>query len=211
MAIPSRSLTPTALWSPYLSPENEDTLISATTDVKIGGIALSDGTQGLLVQNWYLNVVNVGLSSSYVTVTDSSGNTTTLFSAAGITWARLAFDQNMHPVVNFLGSLGSGYYWFDPTIPGTTVDYFSPTTNISKVCCSMDDNRATEINLGLSDVIMAYVANTNLCYRQQRDRYTVEYVLYNNITSLISNAFVWKIGMNIHNRLQFQVAGNLYQ
>lgn len=211
MAIPGRSLTPTPIWAPYLAPMNTDNFISQTTDVKLGGIAISDGSQGLQVQNWFLNVTNVGLSTSAVTLTDSSGNLTNLFSAPGITWARLAFDQNMRPVVNFLGSLGSGYYWFDPTIPGITITYFAPATNIGKVCCSMDDNRAIEVNAGLSDVIMAYVANNNLCYRQQRDRYTIEYVLYTNITTVIPNAVVWKIGMNYVNRLQFQIAGNLYQ
>lgn len=211
MAIPSGSLTPTAMWSPFLYPESADAYITATTDIKLGGIALSDGSQGLQVQAWTLAVSNVGQSNSAVSVTDSHGNTTQVFSAPGITWARLAFDQNMHPVINFLGSLGSGYYWFDPTIPGVTITYFAPATNITKVCCSMDDNRSIQVNLGTTDVIMAYVANGNLCYRQQRDRYLTEYVLYANITTLIPNAVVWKIGMNSKYRLQFQIAGNLYQ
>ena len=211
MAIPGKSLTPTEMWAPFLPPEDSEDLISYTTDVKLGGVALSDGSQGLQVQNWYLTVVDVGMSTSYVTLTDSLGNINTLFSAQGITWARLAFDQNMRQVVNFVGSLGSGYYWWDPTIPGITTTYFSPASNISKVCCSMDDNRGTEVTLGMSDVIMAYVANNNLCFRQQRDRYTIEYILYTNITSIIPNAFVWKIGMNSLYRLQFQIAGNLYQ
>lgn len=211
MAIPGQSLTPTLMWSPFLPPEDSVTIVTATTDIKLGGRALSDGSAGLQVQTWTLSVGNVGLSNSSVSVTDSHGNTTLLFNAPGITWARLAFDQNMHPVVTFFGSLGSGYYWWDPTIPGVTTTYFSSSTNITKVCCSMDDNRSRETNLGMSDVIMAYVANNNLCYRQQRDRYTIEYVLYTNITEVIPNAVVWKIGMNSRYRLQMQIAGNLYQ
>jgi hypothetical protein len=190
---------------------NMDALITDTTDVKLGGIALYDGSQGLQVQNWYLNVVDVGLPTSYITVTDSSGNVFTLFSAIGISWARLAFDQNMHPVVTFLGSLGSGYYWWDPSIPGTAINYFPSLSNIGKVCCSMDDNRTIEVTHGYSDVIMAYVANNNLCFRQERDRYTIEYVLHADINLLLANAVVWKIGMNYKNRLQLQLIGSLYQ
>lgn len=209
--IPGNSLTPTPMVSPFLPPMDTDVFITDTTDVKLGGIALSDGSQGLEVQNWYLNVVNPGTALSYVIVTDSHGNLTVLFNEPYITWARLAFDQNMHPVVNFLGSLGSGFYWWDPTIPGVTTTYFPAGDNISKVCCSMDDNRSTEITLGYSDVIMVYVANNNLCFRQERERYTIERILYLNINTQIPNGFVWKIGMNTKYRLQMEIRGSIYQ
>jgi hypothetical protein len=75
----------------------------------------------------------------------------------------------------------------------------------------MDDNRTIEVTHGYSDVIMAYVANNNLCFRQERDRYTIEYVLHADINLLLANAVVWKIGMNYKNRLQLQLIGSLYQ
>lgn len=211
MSIPGGSLTPTPMWSQFLSPYNDPLLVTDTTDVSIGGIALYDASQGLQVQNWYLTVYNVGLSNSYIAISDSQGNSYTLVTTAGITWGRLSFDQNMHPVINFISNLGSGYYWYDPSIPGTTISYFDPTLNIGRVSCIMDDTRPQETLLGLNDIIMGYVANNTLYYRQQRDRYTIAYVLQSNVNTLIANPYVNKIGMNSKYRLQFQLAGQLYQ
>lgn len=207
--IPNKSLIQPPLWSPYLPPDSEWDTLTNTTDVSLGGVGLSDPSQGLEYQDWSGFVTDVGLSTSSVYLTAPNTPDTFIFSEPGLTWMRFTFDQNMHPFICFVGSNRSGYFWWDPLLPGNTITAFP--AGITVAACSMDDKRPLQTRLGNNDIIVGYVNNNNLCYRQQRDRYGTEYVLYDNINTLVSNPFVNKVGMDIKNRLQFQVAGQLYQ
>lgn len=190
----------------FLYPDNNST--SALEDWQLGGIGLSNASQGLQVQAWNLTVQGTGTNTS---VWLSAPNTPAaqLFALANITWARLAFDQNMHPVVSYVAGGAPGFYWWDPTIPGATFTTL-PNTVINP-CVTLDDKRAIQTLLGNNDVVMCYINNGNLCYRLQRDRYGTEYVWYSNITSLLVNPFVNKIGMSNNYRLLIELRGALYQ
>lgn len=205
--IPNRSLIQPPRWMPYLPPVNFPT--TTTTCEAIGGIGLSDPSQGLQVQNWSGYVTNVGLSNSAVYLYSPNTSNTFIFSSPGIVWMRFTFDQNMHPFVSFYDGSSSRYFWWDPTIPGNTIATLP--AGITYTACMLDDSRPLETLVGSNDIILAYINNTNLCYRQQRDRYQTEYVLYSGINNLISNPFVNKIGMNERYRLQFEIGGQLYQ
>lgn len=206
--IPNKSLVQPPQLSAYLFPD--DLANTFLVDYELGGIGLSDPSQGLEVQEWTLNVLGSGVSTG-IYLSAPNTPSTFILSEPYITFARLAFDQNMHPVITFLCNAGSGYYWWDPSIPGNSVVFFPNTSGITYVACSLDDKRPYQTRVGSSDVIMAYVANNNLCYRQQRDRYGIEYVLYVNINNLIPNPLVNKVGMASNYRLQFEIFGNLYQ
>lgn len=192
--------------SPYLYPDN--LVATPLEDWELGGIGLSDPSQGLEVQAWHLYVTGSILTTA-VWVTSAATGPIQLFALANITWARLAFDQNMRPVVSYVAGGAPGFWWWDPTIPGTTFTAL-PSTIINP-CVTMDDKRAQQTQLGNNDVVMCYINITNLCYRLQRDRYGVEYVWMTNVNHILANPYVNKIGMGTGLRLIIELYGSLYQ
>ena len=193
-------------YSPYLPPD--DIEITPLEDWELGGIALSDGTQGLQVQVWHLYVTGSATTTA-VWVEAPSVPPVQLFALNNITWARLAFDQNMHPVISYVDAYGPGFWWYDPVAQGTI--FTSLPSTVTTSCLTMDDPRALPPSLGPPDVVMCYVNLGTLCYRLQRERYATEHIWYTNINLLIGNPSVNKIGMNNSLRLQIDIHGALYQ
>ena len=204
--IPQRSLIQPPQGSAFLSPDA--TPITNLTDYQLGGIGLANPSQGLQVQNWFLEVLGTG-TGTYIQISALNTSPIFMFTSPNITWARLAFDQNMHPFIAFINQTGPGYWWYDPLIPGQTFVFM--TSDVTNPCCTMDDKRPLETRLGTNDIILAYTRIGNLFYRQQRDRYQTEYLLYTNINTILPNPTLNKIGMGAGNRLQFQIYGSLYQ
>ena len=202
---PLVTLTPTALITPYIPPD--DINPTDLVDWELGGIGLSDPSQGLEVQAWELQVLGT-LATTSVWLSAPNTPATQIFAYPNIEFARLAFDQNMRPVISFVAAALPYLYWWDPLIPGNTTTAL-PTTIVTP-CVTMDDKRSRSTLLGLNDVVMCYINGTNLCYRLQRDRYGVERVWYTNITSVIANPTVNRIGMTEGLRLLIDIHGALY-
>ena len=204
--IPNQSLISPTIIASYFSPD--DLANTSLVDYELGGVGLDNSSQGLEYQTWTLNVLG---SAAATSVSLSAPNTpaTEIFARPNITWARLSFDQNMSPVIAFIDQGGPTLYWYDSSIPGNTFTLLA--TGSTYPCCTLDDKRNIQTRLGNNDVIVAYVKNNNLYYVQQRDRYATEYVLYTNLTPLISNAFLNKVGMDTDRRLLFEIGGQLYQ
>jgi len=204
--IPNKAVILPPIQDPYLPP---DTLpITNLTDWTLGGIALYNGTQGLQVQNWYLEIIPNGLSDDFYISTNTIAPIY-LFSRVNVTWGRLAFDQNMFPIISYVDQYGAGYYWYDPIAHAFAFVIMDPT--VTYPCVSMDDKRSLATSVGSNDVILAYINLNNLCYRQQRDRYATEYILITSVGNYIPNPYLWRIGMNNKLRLQFELHGNLWQ
>ena len=204
--IPSKALSPLLQWAPFLYPDNLP--VYNTTDWQMGGIALQDGSQGLQVQPWFLEITGT-VTSNNVVISAANRQPLILFSAPFITEVSLSFDQNMNPAVAYVSQGNPKFWWYDATIPGYTI--ISLAAGVTSPRCTFDDKRKLEVTLGMSDIILAYIYNNNLCYRQERDRFLTEYILYNNLNLVISNPTLNKVGMNEKERLQFQIFGNLYQ
>lgn len=202
---PAVTIVNPTIVSPYLYPDNLQ--LSETEDYELGGIGLSDPSQGLEVQAWKMEVLGTG-AGTYISVSAPNTPPTTLLSVPDISWARLTFDQNMHPVIAYIASGLPYLYWWDPTVPGN-VSTPLPTT-ITAPCVTLDDKRPLATLLGQSDVVLCYINNNNLCYRLQRDRYGTEYVWVNNIDNIIASARVFNIGMTVGMRLLVYVQGSLY-
>lgn len=202
--MPGNALSPTPMPQVFLYPDNIP--VFNTTDYQLGGVGLSDASQGFQVQAWFIDIAGpVTNNSVYV----SSPNTlpTLLFSQPAITEVSLSFDQNMRPAVAYVSQGNPYFWWFDTTIPGYTI--ISLPAGSTNPRCTLDDKRSREINIGFSDIILAYIKSNGLYMRQERDRFTVEYFL--GSLSAIPGPQLNKIGMNALNRLQFQIFGNLYQ
>jgi hypothetical protein len=185
--IPEQRLSTQVQEAPFLSPDDlaYDPLIS----YEMRGVALNDGTQGLLVKPWmlYYESPNVRVSASGVTPT-------TLFSFADITLLSLAFDQNMRACVSYVKSGVAWLYWYDSLISSFVHTQLADGITDPRVC--MDDKRALQVIA--NDIILAYTRNNNLYFRAQRDRFGVEYLLKTGV-----NAVLKRVGMNRKNRLQF--------
>jgi hypothetical protein len=65
---------------------------------------------------------------------------------------------------------------------------------------TLDDKRSSQF--GNSDVMFGYMRGQSLCYRQQRDRYTIERVLR---TDLPEDIRLKNIGMMSNWRLKFNL------
>lgn len=204
--IPNNALTPEYIPEDFLYPDN--LTILPTFDYELGGINLSDPTEGLEYQVWTAQIVGVGLGTG-ILVESENGFSSIIFSSPNITWVRLTFDQNMHPFLAFVDYRGAGYYWWDPTIPGLTTAYLDPAVQYAS--CSLDDKRPAPINNNLSDIILSYVLNGNLCFRMERDRYNVEYVLRAGLGTTVPNPNVFNIGMGTKNRLLFMISASIYE
>lgn len=77
----------------------------------------------------------------------------------------------------------------------------SPGAGIRSPVLSLDDKRKSQS--GTSDVIFGYIRNSDhmLCYRQQRERFTVEHEL----TQLDARSRLRNLGMTTKLRMQFEV------
>lgn len=207
--LPSPYPSDPTIWNPYIPPDDKESY--PLDDWQLGGVGLSDPTQGLEYQFWRLQVVVDEAFVGYFWVSAPNTAPVLLFSRPGATWGRLAFDQNMHPTIAFSDNAGACLYWFDPVSGTNTFYYFDVTGTVKQPCITLDDKRSISTQRGTSDVILTYVKAGDLCYRVQRERFATEHTYVVNVDQLIPNAQSWKVGMNDSYRLQFLLHGNLYQ
>lgn len=133
-----------------------------------GPVAIQDPSQGLGVQLWKAEAVGAVLVISAPNTPPFDWYT----HSAKVDEVSLAFDQNGRPVVAFVDADGSAFLrWFDP-VPNAIVN-FNVTSFATTPRVTLDDNRP--FNGANSDVILGYVRAGIVRFRQQRDRFTVEY------------------------------------
>lgn len=166
-------------------------------DYEMGGVALQDPSEGLLVKLW---TVRYDKLTENVLLSAIGVSETIAFSRPDITQVSLAFDQNMNPFIAFVEAGVSKFWWYDPTIPGQVFEESLIASAITPQC-TLDDKRPTQT--GNSDIILAYVRAGSFYYRQQRDRYLTEYLL----EAGVSGGLKW-MGMNTKLRLQFDLEGS---
>ena len=167
--------------------------ISLKQDFEDGPIAISDPSSGLFYQIWQGLATALGVS-----LFDADENKTDVLEALNITEMSFTFDQNGRPSICFTQYGQTKIYWYDSSLGGVTTTTLGTGMSSPKVI--LDDKRQTQT--GSSDIIMGYIKNHQLCYRQQRDRFLIEYVLATNVTGRLQ-----KLGMGNNLRLQF-IVGN---
>lgn len=160
-------------------------------DYEWGGVALQDSSQGLMVQFWRARIES---ENTQIIIDAQNIAPFVLITGVNITEVSLAFDQNMNPAVAYVEDGTPKLYWYDSTVPGMVTTTFP---NIVTPRVSLDDKRDSQSQN--NDVIFAYMKNSNLYMRMQRDRYGVEYLLAEDIDS----PGLIKIGMSRQNRFQW--------
>lgn len=185
--IPSNAFTATAQVDAFVPPV--DDIYNPTTVRASGGIAIGDGSRGREVQFWTADYV-----AGAIVVTPALGGTGFTLTVAGVLTLSLAFDNAMRVVLGYMKDDGAYLYYYNSLTPAFETLYYATATSC-RVC--VDDT--AEFYNSASDVIFAYVAGGNLCWRQQRDRYAVERVIGPATGKLV------RVGLNRGNRLQFQL------
>ncbi len=116
-----------------------------------------------------------------------------LFTYSGIEQVDFTFDQTMRPVAVFV-SQGLPYIY---SFRDTKFEITGLDTSINFPRLDLDSKKLT--TLSDSDIILGYVNEGKLCYRMQRDRYTIEYVIANDPTK----SMLWRIGQTVDGRFGF--------
>ena len=187
--IPGNAFTAAPVVGPFMYLQDQPyTPLSQTI---MGGVALSNGTQGRLVKAWTVAYIN-----NTIQVQPAGGFNALSIPVPGVTSVSLAFDANMAPVIAWTTSTGASLYYFDTSTQVYITRTFPGVTSC-RVC--VDD--PVDFYIGPSDVIFGYTLNGNLCYRQQRDIYNIEYIIIPTTKLLI------KMGPATTNRLQFEIDG----
>ncbi len=186
--IPLQRLSTTVVPAEFLTPDDIEAP-SSLVDHELGGVGLNDASQGLRVRNWRLRLVG-----NDVRINADGVSEVTLFTRSGITELSLAFDQNMRPYVAFVENGQSVLRWYDTLAEQQVFLELAEGTVTPRVC--LDDKRPLQV--GASDVILAYVLGNNLYFRAQRDRFEIEYLLKADVGGRII-----RVGMNRNYRLQF--------
>jgi len=162
--------------------------VTRTVDYEDGGIAVQDPSRGSQYQRWRGRLLgeNIILDAPEV-------ESFVALSGPDITEISFTFDQNMRPAIAYVQSGVAKLWWFD-TVAGEQVVTEYPGAITPRVI--RDDKRFRHAHN--SDVILGYVRDGALYYRQQRDRFTIERLL-----DAGPHVGLVKIGFNVQLRLQF--------
>jgi len=162
--------------------------VTRTVDYEDGGIAIQDPSRGSQYQRWRGRLIGNDILLDAPEVEPFA-----VYSGAGITEISFTFDQNMRPAIAFVQAGVAKLWWFD-SVAGAQVVTEYPGAITPRVI--LDDKRFTQTSN--SDVILGYVRDGALYYRQQRDRFTIERLL-----DAGPHVGLVKIGFNVQLRLQF--------
>lgn len=163
-----------------------------TTAYEWGGIDITDISQGLTAALWVLQYISGELHLGKV----NTPLMPVLTVGAGVVKVALAFDTNMRPAYAWqIGENSCVLRFYDTALADFTEVTF---TGIYSPCLTLDDSRTQSSSI--SDIIFAYLKGNQLCYRQQRDRFLIEYVL-----AEVTQQHLMRVGMNKSHRLQFML------
>lgn len=191
--------TPTNCVS-FVRPNNIDH--SRRISFSLGGVAFSDTSEGLLEYTWMGAIDSSG--DIWVARVDQDPSTrVTILTGVNATHVSISFDQNMNLMVAYESNDNSYLYWYNTV---TTSHETIEVLNAYSPHIELDDKRPA--STGISDGIFAYMKNNpdgetaSLYMRQQRDRYTVEYLLKDDIKL---GKLLQRVGMTNDMRLAFMV------
>lgn len=167
--------------------------ITDTRDSELGGVGIQDTSEGRLFQFWNAEIVN---DSQDIIIYAPNTPAFVKYSGQEITEVSLSFDQLMRPTLSFVEQGVPKLLWFDSLAGQEVVDDYP--TDYKNPRVSLDDPIGESAD---SDILFFYMRGQDIFYRQQRDRYTIEYTYAQNV----GLRRLHKIGMTSGRR--FQVRG----
>lgn len=191
--IPQDTLSSEMLPSAFIGASA--TVFPDMVDYEEGGIGLQDTTYGLQYQLWKAEV-RVSPAGDEIAISAPTVAPFVIHTGRNIVSVSLAFDQNMNPVVAFVEAGIGKLSWFDTGADARVVTDIGEGVLTPKV--SLDDKRPSQ--LPISDIILSYIKDGGLYYRQQRNRYQIERKLADGpFMALV------RTGMGADYRFQWQV------
>ena len=194
--IPTHALATDFVPSTLLSPDSFNS-VPLTEDYEIGGIDVDDASEGNTFQDW-----KGVLANDVVTLFPLSNpsNSTAIALGQTATEFTFTFDQSMRPVIAFSDGTDSFIRYFNSV--NAQFEVLEVTGAVSPFV-SLDDKRFYGVFTGTNDVLLFYILDGDLCYRQQRESYGTERVLYENIPG--AAARIAKAGMDNKYRMHVEV------
>lgn len=193
MALPGDVLSSTPVPGYFLGARAQ--VFPDCIDYADGGVGIQDPSLGLNYQTWTAEIVK-GSVKDRIILYAPTHPATTVYTGDDLTEVSLAFDQNMNMCVAFVEAGMAKLLWYDTTVQELVVTELGSDVTHPRV--ALDDTR--EFNRANSDIILAYLKNGALYYRQQRDRYQIERQLSPGPWIALK-----RIGMGSGLRFQFQV------
>lgn len=180
--------------------------VTKTIDYHEGGVGIQDVSQGLRYQRWRLRLLDAGLDESRAMLSAPNTPEFELYAVPGMTEVSLAFDQNMRPALAFVDPTGSYFRWFDTGVGAIVV---APVDGETPRIVLDDTRLVGSFGYQNNDIILAYKRAGVLYFRQQRDRFLIEYdptaALPEQRALIAESGGLIKIGFNRQLRLQFQL------
>lgn len=202
MGMPQNALSSQTVTGTFFEPD--DRFHGPFEDYERGGIALYDVSEGLMYQNWHLTYESDDQSPNYGEFTltpETTGAPVMVHTVAGVKSCGLAFDQNMFPFICYELLTGEcEYWWYDTSVPAQITSSL-PAGSVNPACCL--DNKS-EMQFDTSDILLFYFRGGSFYYREQRDRYTVEYLL----REATGNLTLDRVGMTTVNRVQMDAGSD---
>ena len=171
----------------FLTP---DKTAESINDFELGGIDIRDTSQGLVYlwecfyeQGWI--------------VLKNSVNEIKWLQIPNVSKVGLAFDSNMQPVVTYVSGGETFLNWYDSSVQRYITTSYGIDNTSPQI--SLDDLRP--VTSSTSDVIFSYVRDFKVYYRQQRDRYDIEYF----VGDVPEGLTLVQIGMTKNYRFQFKI------
>jgi hypothetical protein len=197
MAMPGNVLVEPFQPAPFDEPDDVPR-VPLTTDLELGGTALNDPSFGLQVKDWKFAYTD--FDGNVFVAPAGGGVANMLFTRLGITQLSGAFDQNMNPAVAFIDGTDAWLWFFDTVLNAYT--FLALPAGARTPFLTMDDKRPTANSY--NDILLFYVLDTNLVYRQQRNRFQVERILHSFNGPQVD---ILRVGMNKGLRVQIEVEG----
>ena len=186
--IPLNTFTPDPELGDFLPPNDND--YYPLFQVVRGGTEIGNNSAGRDIQDW-----QVYYQQGIIHIKPSSGDVVFTLSVNNVLSVSLAFDTAMRIVLTWTTPLGAKLYFYDTlTLDYIIVDYDEVTSSRVTV-----DKIDTWYNSS-SDVLFLYIKNNNLYYRQQRDRYEIEYLIGE------ANGYIKRAGLTKLNRFQIDIS-----
>ncbi len=186
MAIIEDRLSTTVVEDIYLDPDGRTRTLN--TDFEDGPIAVTDMSEGSQYQPWRLTFS----SGDFIVTPEITGSPVVILSGQDSIYCSFTFDKNGRPSIFWKDSANLCYlYWYDSTVAMfVTTDYF----DVFHGMLSLDDKRVMES--AASDVLLWYTRlvagpQYNLYHKKQRDRYTIEHLMEEDISP-----YIYKAGMH---------------
>lgn len=176
------------LTTPFLYPRDKRHDFRQSWDN--GGVALSNPNEGLTKYVWHCYTDG----QSIYLKRDDVNDWQLILTDSNISEVDFTFDQNMRACLVWVANGLAKMQAYDSVSQSVKITEYR---NIKNPRVSLDDKR--KFNIANSDIIFGYVRDGNLCYRLQRERYTIEHIL---ATDARKNTLV-RIGMGRKLRFMF--------